>query len=137
MLEKIKKRKLLIVNYSLLIKLMKTLKVLFTAFSLLFFGLNAQAQGKKTETIQIKTSAVCNMCKATIEKGMAYEKGVQNANLDVASQMLTVQYRADKTNVESLRQAVTKLGYDADSTAADAKAYNRLDDCCKKDKGVH
>lgn len=116
---------------------MKALKVLFTAFTLLFFGMNAQAQGKKTETIKIKTSSVCDMCKATIEKGMAYEKGVQNVNLDVASQMLTLEYRADKTNVEVLRAAVTKLGYDADETPADAKAYNRLDDCCKKDKGVH
>jgi copper chaperone CopZ len=116
---------------------MKAFKVLFTAFALLFLGLNAQAQGKKTETIKIKTSAVCEMCKATIEKGMAYEKGVQNVNLDVASQMLTVQYRADKTNVETLRQAVTKIGYDADEITADAKAYSRLNDCCKKDKGVH
>ena len=116
---------------------MKTLKALFAAFTLLFFGLNAQAQDKKTETVKIKTSAVCDMCKATIEKGIAYEKGVQNVNLDVASQMLTVQYRTEKTNVETLRQAVTKLGYDADETAADAKAYSRLDDCCKKDKGVH
>lgn len=116
---------------------MKALKVLFTAFTLLFFGLNAQAQGKKTETVKIKTSAVCDMCKATIEKGMAYEKGVQNVNLDVASQILTVEYRADKTNVATLKQAVTKIGYDADETPADAKAYGRLDDCCKKDKGVH
>ncbi|MBK0402196.1 heavy-metal-associated domain-containing protein [Adhaeribacter sp. BT258] len=116
---------------------MKTFKVLFTAFTLLIFGLNAQAQGKKTESIKIKTSAVCNMCKATIEKGMAYEKGVQKAELDVASQMLTVQYRADKTNVETLRTAVNQLGYDADEAVANEKAYNKLDDCCKKDKGVH
>ena len=116
---------------------MKTFKALFTAFTLLFFGLNAQAQGKKTETVKIKTSAVCDMCKATIEKGIAYEKGVQHVNLDVPTQMLTVQYRADKTNVETLRQAVTKIGYDADEAPADAKAYSRLDDCCKKDKGVH
>ena len=116
---------------------MKAFKVLFTAFTLLFFGLNAQAQGKKTETIQFKTSSVCNMCKATLEKGMAYEKGVQEVNLDVPTQMLTVQYRADKTNVETLRTAVTKLGYDADEANADAKAYSRLNDCCKKDKGIH
>lgn len=116
---------------------MKAFKVLFTAFTLLFFGMNAQAQGKKAETVQIKTSAVCDMCKATIEKGIAYEKGVQQVKLDVPTQMLTVQYRADKTNVETLRSAVNKLGYDADATAADAKAYSRLDDCCKKEKGVH
>ncbi|MFC5269593.1 heavy-metal-associated domain-containing protein [Adhaeribacter terreus] len=116
---------------------MKTIKVLFTAFTLLFFGMSAQAQGKKTETVKIKTSSVCNMCKKTIESGMAYEKGVKNVNLDVATQMLTIEYRADKNNVDALREAVTKLGYDADLLTADAKAYNKLDDCCKKDKGVH
>jgi mercuric ion binding protein len=116
---------------------MKPLKVLFTAFSLLFFGLNAQAQDKKNETVTFKTSSVCNMCKATIEKGIAYEKGVKEVNLDVASQMLTIQYRADKTNVETLRNAVAQIGYDADATPADPKAYNRLNDCCKKEKGIH
>ena len=116
---------------------MKTLRILFAAVSILFFSLNAQAQGKKTETVKIKTSAVCDMCKATIEKAMAYEKGVQAANLDVASQMLTVQYRADKTSAAALREAVTKIGYDADSTAADPLAYKKLNDCCKKDKGIH
>ena len=116
---------------------MKTFKVLFTAFTLLFFGMNAQAQGKKTETVKIKTSSVCNMCKATLEKGIAYEKGVKSVNLDVPTQMLTVEYRADKNNVEELRKAVTQLGYDADQTEADARAYSRLPDCCKKDNGIH
>lgn len=118
---------------------MKTIKVLFAAFSLLFFGLhvNAQDKGKKTETVQIKTSSVCNMCKATIEKGIAYESGVKNVNLDVPTQMLTVEYRTDKTNLETLRDAVTKIGYDADEKQADPKAYSRLNECCKKDKGIH
>ena len=116
---------------------MKTLKVLFTAFTLLFFGMNAQAQGKKTETVKIKTSSVCNMCKKTLETGIAYEKGVKSVNLDVPTQMLTVEYRADKNNLAELRKAVNQLGYDADQTEADARAYSRLNDCCKKDKGIH
>ena len=116
---------------------MKTFRILFAAFSLLFFSVNAQAQGKKTETVKIKTSSVCDMCKKTIEKSMAYEKGVQQATLDVKSQMLLVQYRPDKTNVEALRKAVSKIGYDADSVAANPQAYNKLNDCCKKDKGIH
>ena len=43
---------------------------------------------KGTETVQFKTSAVCDMCKSRIEKSMAYEKGVQAANLDVATKVL-------------------------------------------------
>src|SRR5688572_21429049 len=116
---------------------MKTLRILFAAFTILFSGMNAQAQGKKTETVKIKTSSVCDMCKKTIEKSMAYEKGVQQATLDVQSQMLTVMYRSDKTNVEMLRKAISQIGYDADSVAANPQAYNKLNDCCKKDKGIH
>jgi mercuric ion binding protein len=88
------------------------------AFSLLTLlsiaGATAQAQTapvaatsakKGTETVQFKTSAVCDMCKARIEKSMAYEKGVQAAHLDVPSKVLTVSYRADKTTPEALRAA--------------------------------
>jgi hypothetical protein len=62
---------------------------------------------------------------------------VQSANLDVPSQVLTVTYRADKTNEAALRTAIQKTGYDADKEVADARAYDRLPDCCKKTMGVH
>jgi len=105
---------------------------------LAFFALVAQAQTKPgTETVKFKTSAVCDMCKTRIEKSMAYAKGVQSATLDVASQMLTVNYRPDKTSVADLRTVVQKTGYDADEATADAKAYDRLPECCKKTNKVH
>lgn len=98
----------------------------------------AKAKAKPgTEQVQIKTSAVCDMCKARLEKALAYEKGVQSATLDVPSQVLTVNYRADKTTPEALRAAVSATGYDADATTANVKAYDRLPDCCKKTNGVH
>jgi periplasmic mercuric ion binding protein len=107
-------------------------------FSFLVFNDSALAQdGGKSQQIQIKTSSVCDMCKKTIEKAMAYEKGIETAVLDVPSQMLTVHFNPSKTSAEKIKKAVTKTGYDADAVPADIRAYNRLDDCCKKDKGVH
>ena len=97
----------------------------------------AQASTSGLATAKFKTSAVCDMCKARIEKSLAYEKGVQSATLDVPSKVLTVSYRADKTNEAALRTAVQKTGYDADALTADARAYNRLPDCCKKTNPVH
>lgn len=82
---------------------------------------------------KIKTSAVCDMCKETIEKAMAYEKGVKTSNLDVDSKILTVTYDPKKTTIEKLRLAIVKSGYDADGQIADEKAYNNLHACCKKD----
>lgn len=119
------------------------------AFSLLtllsFVGTAAQAQTapvaaaspkKGTEMVQFKTSAVCDMCKSRLEKSMAYEKGVQAANLDVPSKVLTVTYNPAKTSAEVLRTAVQKTGYDADNVTADARAYDRLPECCKKTAGA-
>ncbi len=96
-----------------------------------------QAVTNGTAIAQFKTSAVCDMCKTRIEKSMAYEKGVQTAVLDVPSQVLTVTYKAEKTTADALRTAVQKIGYDADQLTADARAYNRLPDCCKKTNAVH
>ncbi|MBC6988601.1 heavy-metal-associated domain-containing protein [Hymenobacter sp. BT491] len=120
---------------------MKTLKSFIVAFLMLVvapasFAQTAKAKGA-SEQFQMKTSAVCDMCKARLEKAMAYEKGVQEANLDVPSKVLTVTYRPDKTNPDALRAAVQRTGYDADDKPADARAYNRLPDCCKKTNNVH
>ncbi|UPL50105.1 heavy-metal-associated domain-containing protein [Hymenobacter sublimis] len=96
-----------------------------------------KAKGPATETLQLKTSAVCDMCKARLEKALAYEKGVQAALLDVPSQMLTVTYRPDKTTPAALRAAVQETGYDADDQTANARAYSQLPDCCKKTNATH
>ncbi len=92
---------------------------------------------KKEETITIKTSAVCGMCKERIEEGMSFEKGVKEVSLNVQTKMLTVTYKTSKTDPEKLRTAVTKIGYDADDKTADAKAYEKLPACCKKGNETH
>ncbi|MBC7448003.1 MAG: cation transporter [Hymenobacteraceae bacterium] len=91
----------------------------------------------RTAQAQILTSAVCGMCKTTLEKAMAYEKGVKAAELDVESKLLTVVYQPDKTSVDKLRLAISRAGYDADSVQADARAHQRLPDCCQKTAAPH
>ncbi|WP_210465484.1 heavy-metal-associated domain-containing protein [Rufibacter roseolus] len=116
---------------------MKTLKIWMLSLMLTGLASFSFAQsGGKAEEVKIKTSAVCDMCKATIEKGLAYEKGVNKATLDVDSKVLTVSYNGQKTSLEKIRKAVNDLGYDADDTKATPRAYDRLDGCCKKD-AVH
>ena len=89
----------------------------------------------QTETVEIKTSAVCEMCKYTIEKDLAFEKGVKSSELNVDSRILTVNYNAKKTNAETIRKRITMIGYHADSLLRDTKAYSKLPDCCKD--GAH
>jgi mercuric ion binding protein len=104
---------------------------IFTAIILSF--VNSFAQKKGIETAQIKTSAVCEMCKETIEKEMSFTKGVTSASLDVKSAILTVSFRSNKTSLEAIRKAINAIGYDADDSPATPEAYEKLHGCCKKD----
>lgn len=88
---------------------------------------------KDVETITIKTSAVCDMCKETIEKEMAFTKGITSASLDVDTAILTVSYRTTKTDPATIRKAINKIGYGADDSPAESKAYDNLHHCCRKD----
>jgi periplasmic mercuric ion binding protein len=94
------------------------------------------AQGK-TETVKIKTSAICEMCKERIERNLAFEKGVAESNLDVDSKVLTVSYNPKKTTVAKIKANVSKSGYDADELLADEKSYAKLPNCCQKTAEAH
>lgn len=92
---------------------------------------------KKTDTVTIKTSAVCKMCKERLEHDMSFEKGVKSVVLNMDTKELTVIYKTSKTNVNDLKIAVTKIGYDADELIADQKAHDKLPACCQKGVDPH
>ena len=52
--------------------------------------------------------------------------------LDEKSMTITVYYNGEKTSLETIKTAISKMGYDADDVKADNEAYGKLDDCCKK-----
>ena len=113
---------------------MKSLKIKsLSAFAaiLIMFSPAIKAQ-KGTAELKVKTSAVCEMCKETIEKELAFEKGVKKSTLDVPSKIVTVVYNPDKTTPEKIRKAISNAGYDADEIPANPKSYKKLDACCKK-----
>lgn len=84
------------------------------------------------DTAYVQTSAQCGTCKKKIEHDMAFAKGVKETKLDLKTRRLMIVYNPKKTNVDELRKALSKIGYDADSVAADSKAYLKLPECCKK-----
>lgn len=87
---------------------------------------------QSSSEIKIQTSAVCEMCKKTIEEGLIFEKGIKSVSLDLENFVLTVVYNPKKTNPDEIRNKVSGLGYHADEVKADEKAFNNLHSCCKK-----
>jgi hypothetical protein len=52
--------------------------------------------------------------------------------LDVDTKIATITYNPSKTTPADIRNAISRLGYDADSIQADKAAYSKLPSCCKK-----
>jgi copper chaperone CopZ len=114
--------------YKLKINTMKKLILLLVAVLSIQGFMKAQG----TDTLKIKTSAQCEMCKERIENALAYEKGIVNSNLDLKTKIVTVVYKPSKTNSDKIKMALSQVGYDADDVKADPKAYSKLPACCKK-----
>ena len=107
------------------------LSVLF--FSILFIFASLFAQAKPSiKKVNIKTSAVCGMCKSKIEGALSNQEGVVKSSLSDKTKIVLVKYDSTKTSPEKIRQAISMAGYDADDVKANADAYNNLEDCCKK-----
>jgi len=107
----------------------------FTGLSLTGFSQTTKKETKKsllTETVQIKTSAQCDMCKMKIEGHLNNQKGVRSSSLDLKTATVTVKYNPERTDAMELKKAIAKLGYDADEVPADAEVYKTLPDCCQK-----
>lgn len=89
------------------------------------------------DTVVIKTNIYCDHCAQCESCGGKLDeildiKGVKHMKLDMAKMTITVMYNPKKTTPEKIRQAIAKLGYDADDVPADPEAVKELDGCCKK-----
>jgi mercuric ion binding protein len=114
---------------------MKTVKLIFSLMlvMLLISGLNAQTaakggqSGPKTESFKVYGN--CDMCKTRIETGLKMD-GINKAEWDQKTKMVTVTYDPSKINVDAMQKKVASLGHDTDKYHAPNEVYAKLPDCC-------
>ncbi len=98
---------------------------------------SAQQKSKNQKAV-IQTILNCNHCKVCETCGKNFQanilkiKGVKMYELDEEKMTITVIFNPQKTNLDIIRTAISKMGYVADDIKADESAYERLDNCCKK-----
>ena len=113
--------------------LLKSTIVLFIVF---LISNTAFAQKKKKKAV-IKTTLNCDHCKECETCGLKFKteilkiKGVKMYELDDKAMTFTVYYNAKKTNLQTIKVAISKLGYDADDVKATQEGLATLDGCCK------
>ena len=115
------------------------MKNIFTFLLVLFLSNNTFSQKLKTnQKAVIKTTLNCDHCNECETCGLKFKtemlkiKGVKMYELDDNAMTFTVYYNAKKTNLQAIKEGISKLGYDADEVKATLEGIASLDECCKK-----
>ena len=116
---------------------MKTvLKNIILAIAVFLISNEINAQ-KTTQKAVIKTVISCTHCSACETCGLKFKtemlkiNGIKMYELDEKAMTFTVYYNSKKTDLQTIKEGISRLGYDADEVSADPAAYQKLDDCCK------
>lgn len=112
---------------------MKT-NLLTVIFAFISFASFAQAKNEtsasaKVVTANFKVYGNCGMCKERIEKALD-TKGVKQAKWSPATKNLEVVYVPAKITEMKIRELVSAVGHDTDSTKAKDAVYAKLPFCC-------
>ena len=115
------------------------MKSLF-ALLVLLCGINnfTEATPPKAEKLVVRTTIYCDHCKKCNTCGellidrLYDEKGIKSVDLDEKAMTVTVIYNPERITPQKIREAIAKLGYDADEVKATSTGLAALDYCCKK-----
>ncbi|MEX0811505.1 MAG: heavy-metal-associated domain-containing protein [Chitinophagales bacterium] len=109
---------------------MKFSNILFVFLFVFSFSAFADnANGKKT--IEIHVDGICEMCEKRIEDAVYKLKGIQYADWQIESKMLTVTYKSNKVSQEEIEKAIIAVGHDTENFTSPDSAYNKIHNCCK------
>lgn len=91
---------------------------------------HANAQGRNVEEVEITVLGNCGMCKDRIERAAYSVRGVRTANWDQDKQTLTLAFRSDRTDLETIERAIAKAGHDTENFITDEETHANLHHCC-------
>lgn len=107
---------------------MKKLGMMMAAMMIAATGF---AKDIKTAVFNTAPEMHCNNCENRIKNGLKFEKGVKDIKTDLETKTVTIEYDADKTNVENLVAAFAKIDYKATEAGKGAAAGEKKGGCCK------
>ena len=110
--------------------------VIFIFFMVLFSGMYSPAFSQPAASegrvdSEIKVLGLCGMCKDRIERAAYSVRGVRSASWNQEQQLLTVNFRADRTSQEEIERSIAKAGHDTEHFITDEETYAGLHHCCK------
>lgn len=113
-------------------------KIVFASIMAIFILTSGSLYAQETskyEVVKIKVSMTCDHCKQTIEKNIAFEKGVKDLDVNLETKMITITYNKEKTSPEQLEVAIQKLDFKTEIIEVSCTGHNgTTDHKCNKSK---
>lgn len=86
---------------------------------------------KGAETVVIQTNAYSAKSNDLFKESLPFVKGVKDFKYDEKSYKVAVAYDPKKTNPEAIREAIAKMGFNADEVKGNEQARAKLPAECK------
>lgn len=87
------------------------MKQITFAAALLLTALSASAKDIKTVVLTPNPQMHCANCENKVKNNLKYLKGIKSINTSVEKQTITVEYDAEKTNVNKIQESLEKAKY--------------------------
>lgn len=85
-------------------------KVLFLSLAI---AIVCSAKDIKTVVLNTAPEMHCSGCENKIKSNLKFEKGIKDIQTNLTDKTVTIQYDADKTNVDNIIAGFKKINYDA------------------------
>ena len=82
-----------------------------------------KGKSKELQTVVFTTSPEmhCANCEKKIKDNIRFEKGIKSIDTNLEKKTVTIQYDADKTSVDAIKEGFKKIKYEAQEVKPDEK----------------
>ena len=84
------------------------------------FSVALFAKDIKTAVFSTNPEMHCESCEKKIKGNLRFEKGIKNIITDLKTKTVTIEYDADKTNVQNIINGFKKIKYEAKEVKKEA-----------------
>ncbi|WP_027455782.1 heavy-metal-associated domain-containing protein [Xylanibacter brevis] len=89
------------------------MKKVFVLSAMMMTAMVALAKDIKTVVFTTNPEMHCESCEKKIKGNLRFEKGIKNIVTDLNVKTVTIEYDADKTNVQNIIKGFKKIKYEA------------------------
>ena len=95
------------------------MKKVFVLGAMMLTTMVALAKDIKTVVLKTQPEMHCESCEKKIKGNLRFEKGIKNIITDLKTKTVTIEYDADKTNVQNIIKGFKKIKYEATEVKKD------------------